>query len=109
MKDESTKNLILKEKEKVDESLTECSEGNVRSNRICKPYILLALSGGLIYGTGNIFFGIKCSQYGLLGAGIPAPCAVLTVLIFRIVEACKNKRRVGSFIDYEQSNYWLRK
>ena len=66
----------------------------------------MGMISGLTYGIGNVMYGLKCAEYGILGAGITAPASCLSVLIYRLIQACMNKRRVGTFIDYANSNYW---
>ena len=60
----------------------------------------------MTYALGNVAFGISCSQYGLLGTGLTGPTGFLMIFLYRLVEACQNKRRLGTWIDKANSNYW---
>ena len=114
---ENTRDATLSQKENryqrletlstaVDSDEEQRRSSPAAEDEVCKDWVLYALASGMTYAVGNIFFGIGCSKYGLVGAGIPAPTAVLTILIYRLVEACKNKRQIGSYVDRANSNFW---
>ena len=73
-----------------------------------KAWLTYALSAGLFFGLGNTVFGINCSQRGVWGSGFPGPAVLLLTVLYRLTEACKTKRRIGTFVDYKASNYWRR-
>ena len=73
-----------------------------------KAWLSYALSAGLLFGLGNTVFGINCSQRGVWGSGFPGPAVLLLTSLYRMTEACRTKRRIGTFVDYKASNYWRR-
>lgn len=64
------------------------------------------MSAGLVYALGNVALGINLSEKGIMAAGFPGPIAALILIIYRLHEACKIKKRIGTFVDKEHSNYW---
>ena len=77
-----------------------------KAEKSSKIWIFLAMLGGLFYSLGNVAFGISCSQLGVWGAGFVGPVTFVACAIYRVIEACRNKRRMGNFIDKEHSAYW---
>lgn len=73
-------------------------------------WVWFALISGLVSGLGNYVLGIKLSKAGLLGPGFTGPLSVILLAVYRLFEACINKcnRRLGTAIDYKNSN-WYRK
>lgn len=62
---------------------------------------------GLVFGLGNTVFGVGCSKLGFWGASLTGPTVLLLALLYKLLEACYIKRRRGSFIDWDNSNYWV--
>ena len=85
-----------------EKTVTEIAETPKSSNK----WILFAMGAGFFYGIGNTIFGIHCSQLGIFGAGFIGPSTFLLVALYRMIESCRIKRRMGSFIDKENSAYW---
>ena len=71
-------------------------------------WIYFALITGLCYGLGNTIFGQGCSQLGFWGGSFTGPTILLLTSLYRLVDACCNKKRNRTFIDWERSNYWRR-
>ena len=69
-------------------------------------WIVLSLLSGLTFGLSNVFMGIGFSHLGLVGVGLVGPICVLMPGMYRIVQACRIKKRIGTYIDYPNSNYW---
>ena len=70
-------------------------------------WIVLAVGAAFVYSLGNVAFGIGCSEYGITGAGLPGPSALFICLTYRLVQACVTKSRVGTFVDYQNSHWWV--
>jgi hypothetical protein len=66
----------------------------------------MAMSAGFLYALGNVTYGIHLSRYGFWAAGFTGPINLLTVLVFRSVQACMIKKKTGKWVDYKNSNYW---
>ena len=63
----------------------------------------------MAFGLGNTVFGLRCTKFGFWAAGFPGPITLLILGVFRLVEACVIKKRVGTFVDYSNSNFWREK
>ena len=70
-------------------------------------WIYYALTTGLVFGLGNTIFGVGCSKLGLWGGSFTGPTVLLLALLYRAIEACIIKCRVGTFVDWDNSNYWV--
>ena len=67
-------------------------------------WVWLALLSSFTCGIGNYIMGIKLVKAGPFGPGFTGALGLLIVLIYRFWGAIKNKRTIGSYIDYKNSN-----
>lgn len=52
--------------------------------------------------------GVELAETGFYGPGFAGPAALLILVVYRILEALKNKHQHGTFVNYEKSN-WFKK
>ena len=71
-----------------------------------KAWIFYATITGICYGLGNTIFAVGCSKLGFWGATFTGPSIFILTLLFRIVGACRTKCSLGTFIEWDKSNYW---
>ena len=69
-------------------------------------WILQAALCGLLYGVGNVFYGVDCSKYGFFGVGFLTLTIFSILICYRLVQACQTKHKLGVWVNKENSNYW---
>jgi hypothetical protein len=65
-----------------------------------------AATAGLVCGLGNYLLGVHLAKAGIMGASLTGPLNLVILVGYRLCQAIGNKRRLGTYIDYKDSNWW---
>ena len=69
-------------------------------------WILYAFLAPLFLSLGNAAYGISCVTKGFWGPGFLAPCNLVVVLVWKIIDQVRFRRANGKWIDKSHSNYF---
>lgn len=69
---------------------------------------MFAVVSGATCGLGNYIMGIHLSRAGIMGAALTGPLNLVILSSYRIVQALNNKSKYGTFINYNDSNWFTK-
>ena len=71
-------------------------------------WIVYAVVSGFVCDMGNYFMGIHLSRAGMMGAALTGPLNIVILITYRGVQMCRNKKEIGTFINYQKSNWFTK-
>ena len=78
-------------------------------NKETKSYwwVPMALLIGIVYSLADVLLSNTKSHHGFAAIGFLGPINVVGVGLYRFIQAAMLRYKTGSWIDYENSNYWV--
>jgi len=65
-----------------------------------------ALFAGATTGLGNYILGVNLANTGFFAPGFTGPLGFLALVTYRLVSALRTKCKYGSFVNYNNSNWF---